>query len=93
MDFYKIGQLVKCRILSHDNKTSKYFASLRQSIINDEEYDIIQNGSTIKFAEKFSSTLSVDLRNKIIKFGLNNVLKQNTICIGYIISSSEKDFL
>ena len=90
LDFYKIGQLVKCRILSHDDKTSKYFASLRQSIVNDEEYDIIQNGSTIKFAEKFSSTLSVDLRNKIIKFGLNNILKQNTIAIGYIISSSEK---
>ena len=90
LDFYKIGQFVKCRILSHDDKTSKYFASLRQSIVIDEEYDIIQNGSTIKFAEKFSSTLSVDLRNKIIKFGLNNVLKQNTICIGYIISSSEK---
>ena len=46
MDFYKIGQLVKCRILSYDDKTSKYFASLRQSITNDEEYDIIQNGST-----------------------------------------------
>ena len=45
---------------------------------------------TIKFAEKFSSTLAVDLRNKIIKFGLNNVIKQNTIAIGYIISSSEK---
>ena len=90
LEFYKIGQLVKCRILSHDDKTSKYFASLRQSIVNDEEYDIIQNGSTIKFGEKFSSTLSVDLRNKIIKFGLNNILKQNTITIGYIISSSEK---
>ena len=90
LDFYKIGQLVKCRILSYDDKTSKYFASLRQSITNDEEYDIIQNGSTKKFAEKFSSTLSVDLRNKIIKLGLNNILKQNTICIGYIISSSEK---
>ena len=90
LDFYKIGQLVKCRILSHDEKTSKYFASLRHSIVNDEEYDIIQNGSTIKFAEKFSSTLSVDLRNKIAKFGLNNILKQNTIAIGYIISSSEK---
>ena len=90
LDFYKIGQLVKCRILTHDEKTSKYFASLRHSIVNDEEYDIIQNGSTIKFADKFSSTLSVDLRNKIIKFGLNNILKQNTIAIGYIISSSEK---
>ena len=43
-----------------------------------------------KFAEKFSSTLPVDLRNKIIKFGINNVIKQNTIAIGYIISSSEK---
>ena len=90
LDFYKLGQLVKCRILSFDEKTSKYFASLRHSIVNDEEYDIIQNGSTIKFAEKFSSTLAVDLRNKIIKFGLNNVLKQNTIAVGYIISSSEK---
>jgi len=90
LDFYKIGQIVKCRILSFDEKTSKYFASLRHSIVNDEEYDIIQNGSTIKFAEKFSSTLAVDLRNKIIKFGLNNVIKQNTIAIGYIISSSEK---
>ena len=90
LDFYKIGQLIKCRILSYDDKTSKYFASLRHSIVNDEEYDIIQNGSTIVFNEKFSSTLSVDLRNKIIKFGLNNILKQNTICIGYIISSSEK---
>ncbi len=90
LDFYKIGQIVKCRILSFDEKTSKYFVSLRHSIVNDEEYDIIQNGSTIKFAEKFSSTLAVDLRNKIIKFGLNNVIKQNTIAIGYIISSSEK---
>ena len=90
LDFYKIGQLVKCRILSFDEKTSKYFASLRHSIVNDEEYDIIQNGSTIKFAEKFSSTLSVDLRNKIIKFGINNIIKQNTIAVGYIISSSEK---
>ena len=90
LDFYKIGQIVKCRILSFDEKTSKYFASLRHSIVNDKEYDIIQNGSTIKFAEKFSSTLAVDLRNKIIKFGLNNVIKQNTIAIGYIISSSEK---
>ena len=90
LDFYKIGQIVKCRILSFDEKTSKYFASLRHSIVNDEEYDIIQNGSTIKFAEKFSSTLAVDLRNKIIKFGLNNVIKQNIIAIGYIISSSEK---
>ena len=90
LDFYKIVQLVKCRILSYDEKTSKYFASLRHSIVNDEEYDIIQNGSTLKFAEKFSSTLSVDLRNKIVKYGLNNTLKQNTICIGYIISSSEK---
>ena len=90
LDFYKIGQIVKCRILSFDEKTSKYFASLRHSIVNDEEYDIIQNGSTIKFAEKFSSTLPVDLRNKIIKFGINNVIKQNTIAIGYIISSSEK---
>ena len=90
LEFYKIGQLVKCRILSYDEKTSKYFASLRHSIVNDEEYDIIQNGSTLKFAEKFSSTLSVDLRNKIVKYGLNNTLKQNTICIGYIISSSEK---
>ena len=90
LDFYKIGQIVKCRILSLDEKTSKYFASLRHSIVNDEEYDIIQNGSTIKFAEKFSSTLPVDLRNKIIKFGSNNVIKQNTIAIGYIISTSEK---
>ena len=90
LDFYTIGQLVKCRLLSFDEKTSKYFASLRHSIVNDEEYDIIQNGTTIKFAEKFSSTLSVDLRNKIIKFGLNNIIKQNTIAVGYIISSSEK---
>ena len=90
LDFYKVGQLVKCRLLSFDEKTSKYFASLRHSIVNDEEYDIIQNGTTIKFAEKFSSTLSVDLRNKIIKFGSNNILKQNTIAVGYIISSSEK---
>ena len=90
LDFYKLGQIVKCRILSFDEKTSKYFASLRHSIINDEEYDIIQNGSTIKFAEKFSSTLEVDLRNKIIKFGENNIIKQNIIAIGYIISSSEK---
>ena len=90
LDFYKIGQLVKCRILSYHEKSSKYLASLRQSIVNDEEYDIIQNGSTIKFSEKFSSTLSVDLRNKIIKFGSNNILKQNIIAIGYIISSSEK---
>ena len=71
-------------------KLRKYFASLRHSILNDEEYDILQNGSTIKFAEKFSSTLSVDLRNKIIKFGINNIIKQNTIAVGYIISSSEK---
>ena len=90
LDFYKIGQLVKCRILSYHDKSSKYLASLRHSIVNDEEYDIIQNGSTLKFSEKFSSTLSVDLRNKIIKFGSNNVLKQNIIAIGYIISSSEK---
>jgi len=41
LDFYKIVQLVKCRILSYDEKTSKYFASLRHSIINDKEYDII----------------------------------------------------
>ena len=73
-------------------KLRKYFASLRHSILNDEEYDILQNGSTIKFAEKFSSTLSVDLRNKIIKFGINNIIKQNTIAVGYIISSSEKGF-
>ena len=71
-------------------KLRKYFASLRHSILNDEEYDILQSGSTIKFAEKFSSTLSVDLRNKIIKFGINNIIKQNTIAVGYIISSSEK---
>ena len=90
LDFYKIGQLVKCRIISRDDKTSKYLASLRQSIVNDEEYDIIQNGTTKKFAEKFSSTLSVDLRNQIMKFGLKNILQQNTIAIGYIISSSEK---
>ena len=90
LDFYKIGQIVKCRILSFDEKTSKYFASLRNSIINDELYDTIINGSTIKFAEKFSSTLEIDLRNKLIKFGLNNILKQNTIAVGYIISSSEK---
>ena len=25
IDFYKIGQIVKCRILSYDDKTSKYF--------------------------------------------------------------------
>ena len=90
LEFYKLGQLVKCRILSFEEKTSKYFASFRQSIVNDELYDIIQNGSTIKFAEKFSSTLDVDLRNKIIKFGSNNIIKQNIIAIGYIISSSEK---
>ena len=90
LDFYKIGQIVKCRILSFDEKTSKYFASLRNSIVNDELYDTIINGSTIKFAEKFSSTLEIDLRNKIIKFGSNNIIKQNTIAVGYIISSSEK---
>ena len=82
----KPGQKYLCRILKKlDGKG--LIISIKKEV---ETFVDICEISTIKFAEKFSSTLAVDLRNKIIKFGLNNVIKQNTIAIGYIISSSEK---
>ena len=90
LEYYKKGQIVKCRILSKDNNSNRYFASLRNSIIDNEDYDIIMNGSTTKFLQRFSSFNSCDLRNKIMKFGSKDSIELNTIAIGYITSSNEK---
>ena len=90
LEYYKKGQIVKCRILSKDNNSNRYFASLRNSIIDNEDYDIIMNGSTTKFLQRFSSFNSCDLRNKIMKFGSKDSIELNTIAVGYITSSNEK---
>ena len=90
LEYYKKGQIVKCRILSKDENSNRYYCSLRNSIIDNDDYDIIINGSTLKFLQRFSSLNSCDLRNKILKFGAKDSIELNTIAIGYITSSSEK---
>ena len=89
LNFYSIGQIVKCRILSHDAEANRYFASLRSSIVSEEDYDIIKSGSTLAFEQRFAERSAYDLRNKILKYG-NIAINVNDLAIGIITSSSEK---
>jgi len=92
LNFFIKGQVVIGRVLNFDLENSKkFFVSLRQSITNDSLYDILKNGSTIKFTKYFDQyEKNGDFRNKIYKFGANQVLESNQIIMGYITSSSEK---
>lgn len=91
LQIFKNGALTLGRVLSHDTKTNKYFLSLRASITDEEHYQILKSGSTLKYTKKFESFEKIgDFRNKIFKFGVNSVIENNLVAIGYVTSSSEK---
>ena len=92
LKLYPHGQIVLGRVLNFDSeKSKKYFISLRDSITNDTNFDILKNGSTIKFTKNFAHFEKTgDYRNKIFKFGASLVLENNQIVLGYVTSSTEK---
>ena len=87
---FEIGSIAKCRIISLNSKANRYMASLRSSIVNDDDYEVITKGSTLSFAQKFGDKVKYDLRNKIMKFGIANGVELNSLAMGYVSSSSEK---
>ncbi len=92
ISLYKKGHIALGRIISFDSENSKkYFLSLRQSLTNDFLYDILKNGTTIKYKKYFDHfENSGDFRNKIFKFGVAQVLENKQTIMGYITASSEK---
>jgi predicted RNA-binding protein with RPS1 domain len=91
LNVYKSGTIMLCRVIKYDEKVNKYFVSLRNSIVNQEYFDVIENGSTVKYQKYFSSFEAVaDYRNRIFKYKAENVIEQNLVAVGYITSSSEK---
>ena len=93
LEYYKIGQILLTRILTYNSEKKIYFCSLRESIINQKKYDLITKGTTLEFQNVFynkENYNSYDIRNKILKFGIENSINMNDIIIGYISSSSEK---
>lgn len=91
LNFFKPGTITLGRILKYDQKAKKYFLSLRNSITNDETFDVLKNGSTLKYNKHFDNFVTIgDYRNKIYKYGVNQVIESNTVAVGYITSSSEK---
>ena len=72
LSVYKNGQILIGRILHFDAKAKKYFASFRNSIINDTLFEILKSGSTIKYKKYFEDfEKRGDMRNKIFKFKHN----------------------
>jgi hypothetical protein len=91
LSVYKNGEILIGRVLNFDTKAKKYFASFRNSIINDTLYEVLKSGSTIKYKKYFDEfEKRGDLRNKIFKFGQDITLENNQILLGYIKSSTEK---
>ena len=90
LTYFSKNQITKCRIISKNESNNIYNASLRSSIINDDDYNTITHGSTLEFTQRYGTNSSFDLRNKIMKYGIDNSIELNTLAIGYITSSSEK---
>ena len=90
LTYFNKNQITKCRIISRNDTNNIYNASLRASIINDDDYHTITQGSTLEFSQRYGTNSSFDLRNKIMKYGITNSIELNTLAIGYITSSSEK---
>lgn len=90
LTYFNKNQITKCRIISRNDTNNIYNASLRASIINDDDYHTITQGSTLEFTQRYGTNSSFDLRNKIMKYGITNSIELNTLAIGYITSSSEK---
>ena len=91
LNLYKPGTITLGRIINYDEKAKKYFISLRYSITSDENFDVLKNGSTLKYNKNFEIFERIgDFRNKIYKYGVDQVIESNTVAIGYITSSSEK---
>lgn len=92
LKLYSPGAIALGRVLYLDSeKSKKYFVSLRDSVTDDFLYDILKNGSTIKFKKHFEHFEKAgDFRNKIFKFGAQQILENNQVLLGYITSSSEK---
>jgi rRNA biogenesis protein RRP5 len=91
LEFYKKGHVLIARVISYDEKLNKYFLSLRHSITDESSYNVLTTGATIKFNKQFDQFEKIaDYRNKILKFGAEQVISNNLVAIGYITSSSEK---
>lgn len=86
---FKLGSIVLARVLKYDLSLKKYFLSLRSDLVIDQNYNLLNTGTTQSALELLNKN-PIDLRNKIFKFGAHNTLEQNQVLIGYVSSSSKK---
>ena len=93
LEKFAIGFITLGRILgiNEDLSHNQYLISLRDSVVIDSLFNIIINGSSIQFLNKFNDfEKHCDFRNKIMKLKAVNTIEQNLVCVGYVVNSSEK---
>lgn len=80
---FKIGQILKARVLASSSPTS-IVLSLRENMINEKMFKVLIEGSTQEYLKNFGEVEKMgDLRNRILKLGVNS-LKVGTIFLGYV---------
>lgn len=89
LDYHQLGSIVLGRIIKYDSQLGKYFVSLRESIIDESTYKLLKNGTTTQVTPILERN-PADLRNRLFKYGMSNVVETNHVAIGYITSASEK---
>ena len=88
LDHFPLGSIILVRVLEFDTSLNKYILSSRASIVNQDTFDKITNGSST-VVNNILNNNPTDLRNKIFKFGNENVLEQNQIILGWVTQSSK----
>jgi len=92
LNTFVLGRIIAFSVSEDENeKGNEIFISLRQSILNNDNWKVIAaEGTTLQFKKKLGKQEEYgDLRSRIYKLGLTSI-KPNMIFVGYVSQTNDK---